>query len=73
MHTLASRDGGCARQEAFWEERVGVRVTVAGASGYAGGELLRFTRQPHRMLGAIRKLLRFEPVQQRVRVTRCRN
>jgi N-acetyl-gamma-glutamyl-phosphate reductase len=41
MHTLASRDGGCARQEAFWEERVGVRVAVAGASGYAGGELLR--------------------------------
>ena len=27
--------------EAFWEERVGVRVAVAGASGYAGGELLR--------------------------------
>jgi N-acetyl-gamma-glutamyl-phosphate reductase len=27
--------------EAFWEERVGIRVAVAGASGYAGGELLR--------------------------------
>ncbi len=26
---------------AFWEGRVGVRVAVAGGSGYAGGELLR--------------------------------
>jgi N-acetyl-gamma-glutamyl-phosphate reductase len=27
--------------EVFWEGRVGIRVAVAGASGYAGGELLR--------------------------------
>src|SRR5215813_8038505 len=41
MHNLAGREATVPGSEAFWEERVGVRVAVAGASGYAGGELLR--------------------------------
>jgi N-acetyl-gamma-glutamyl-phosphate reductase len=41
MHTFAGREATVPGSEAFWEERVGVRVAVAGASGYAGGELLR--------------------------------
>src|SRR5689334_24325210 len=38
---MPGREDGCARQRGPMGGRVGVRVAVAGASGYAGGELLR--------------------------------
>src|SRR5215472_10231723 len=42
MHTFASRGRAAVPgSDAFREDCVGVRVAVAGASGYAGGELLR--------------------------------
>src|SRR5262250_4012246 len=51
---MPSREGGCARQRGLMGGRVGVRVAVAGASGYAGGELLRLiSGHPHLDLSVV--------------------
>src|ERR1700747_254217 len=51
---MPSREGDCARQRGLMGGRVGVRVAVAGASGYAGGELLRLiSGHPHLELGPL--------------------